>query len=174
MQRLHPPEPQTTVAKAELAMKSMLAGDILLSREKFHFTNMCIGGFWSHAAIYGDGQVVEAVAPCVQLVDFRDWALQKHYWCVLRPNQKDNTSGRDAFAFAKKQLGYLYDYGFERQNKLYYCSELVFDSWEAHSIWAQEEFLRRKANGDWTVLPEDFYNAAIQDKLKVIFEHRDK
>lgn len=174
MQKLHPPYAQTTVSQAESAMKTMQPGDILLSREAWHFTNLFIPGFWSHAAIYGYGKVVESVAPMVQTVDWRDWVIEKHNWCVLRPFQPDNTSGRDAFSFANGSLGRFYDYGFQKNNNLFFCSELVYDSWEAHSTWAQGTFVKRKTLGEWTVTPDDFYNAAIRSKLMVIHEHRDK
>lgn len=174
MQKLHPPYAQTTVKQAEDAMKTMLPGDILISREAWHFTNLFIPGFWSHAAIYGNGEVVESVAPAVQVVDFRDWVIEKHNWAVLRPDQADNTSGRDAFSFAKTTLGRLYDYRFQNDNSKFFCSELVYDAWEASSLWAQGTFVKRKTFGQWTVTPDDFYNAALRNKLKVIHEHRDK
>ena len=174
MQKLHPPYAQTTVKQAEDVMKSMLPGDILVSREAWHFTNLFIPGFWSHAAIYGNGEVVESVAPAVQVVDWRDWVIEKHNWAVLRPNQSDNTSGRDAFIYAKTTKGRLYDYRFQNDNSQFFCSELVYDAWETNSLWAQDTFVKRKTFGQWTVTPDDFYNAAKRNKFTLVYEHRDK
>jgi uncharacterized protein YycO len=174
MQKLHPPYPQTTIKMAEDAMLSMQDGDIVLSREAWHFTNYFVPGFWGHAAIYGQGQVVEAVAPSVQVVDWRDWVMTKHSWCVVRPLQADPSSGRHAFNWAMSKLGALYDYDFSGDNKLFYCSELAFDAWEANSQWAKDAFTRKTTLGEWTVTPEDFYQAAYIGKLKMIHEHRDK
>lgn len=174
MQKIHPPYAQTTVKQAEDVMKFMLPGDILISREAWHFTNLFIPGFWSHAAIYGNGQVVESVAPMVQIVDWRDWVIEKHNWCVLRPTQTDNSSGRDAFSYAKTTLGRFYDYQFKKNNSNFFCSELVYESWEAASMWGQDTFIKRKTFGQWTVTPDDFYNASMRGKLMVIYEHRDK
>lgn len=173
MQKIHPPCAQTTVRMAEVAMQSMRDGDILLSREAWHFTNMFIPGFWSHAAIYGQGKVVESVAPAVQIVDFRDWVIEMHNWCVLRPMQADPTSGRDAFKFACAQDDKPYNYKFQKSDKSFWCSGLVYDAWEANSLWAQDVFVKRLTWGEWSVTPEDFYQAAFRGKLETIFEWRD-
>lgn len=166
MQKLHPPYAMTTVAEAEEAMKTMQDGDILLSREAWHFTNMFIKGFWSHAAIYGKGKVVEAVAPVVQEVDFRDWVIEKHNWCVLRPYVND-MDGYTVYLRAKTLVGSMYDYLFKGKNKNWYCSELA--------QWAQSvnlpSKLKLKKN---SLLPEHFYIAALNGELRVIHEHRDK
>jgi uncharacterized protein YycO len=157
---------------AEKAMETMLDGDILISREAWHFTNLFIPGFWSHAAIYGQGQVVEAVAPKVQIVDFRDWVIEKHNWCVLRP--VGGINGDKAFQFANLQIGTLYDYRFSKNNGLFFCSELVYDAWDAVSSWGIDVFTKRLTMGEWTVTPDDYYGAAQKAKLLVIHEHRDK
>jgi uncharacterized protein YycO len=172
MQKLHPPEAQTTVAQAQAAMLTMLPGDILLSREAWHFTNMFIPGFWGHAAIYGHGKVVEAVAPCVQVVAWEDWVTRKHNWCVLRPLSA--ISGENAFNFSMQQVGIKYDYRFSKANGLFFCSELAYDAWDATSSWGQDVFTKRKTMGEWTVTPDDFYLAAQESKLNVIHEWRDK
>ncbi|MFM6929952.1 MAG: YiiX/YebB-like N1pC/P60 family cysteine hydrolase [Bdellovibrio sp.] len=174
MQKLHPPEPKTTVRMVEAVMPQVRDGDILLSREAWHFTNNFIPGYWSHAAIYGQGQVVEAVAPAVQVVDdFRDWAVKKHNWCVLRPMTTEQAEGALAFFWAESQIGKLYDYRFSKNNGLFFCSELVFDAWDMTSRWGEDVFVKRLTFGEWTVTPDDFYNAVKRAKLKLIFEHRD-
>lgn len=174
MQKLHPPYAQTTVKKAEEVMHLMLPGDILISREAWHFTNLFIPGFWSHAAIYGYGEVIESVAPAVQKVDWKDWVIEKHNWCVLRPFEENEANGAFAFEYARQMIGRLYDYEFKKNNSNFFCSELVYDSWQNSSKWTQNVFVKRKTFGQWTVTPDDFYNAALRSKLKVIYEHRDK
>lgn len=166
MQKLHPPYAQTTVAEAEEVMKIMQDGDILLSREKWHFTNMFIGGFYSHAAIYGEGEVIEAVAPKVQVVDFRDWVIEKHFWCVIRP-LKNVTNGYQVFVKAAEMEGSFYDYLFSFGNKKWYCSEIVREV-QASNL---PTFLLSKKS---QILPDDFYVAALNQELRLIAEHRDK
>lgn len=166
IQKLHPPYAQTTVFDADQVMKVMQDGDILLSRELWHFSNLLIPNFWSHAAIYGKGNIVEAVAPRVQVVDFRDWVIEKHFWVVLRPyfNVKD---GYQVYRDALSLKGTAYDYLFKKGNKLTYCSELARDVQYPNL----PDFLKQRENG---LLPQHFYNAALQGKLRVIHEHRDK
>lgn len=166
MQKIHPPYAQTTVSEAEAAMKMLQDGDILISREKLHFTNMFIKGFWSHAAIYGKGKVVEAVAPQVQVVDFRDWVIEKHNWCAIRA-ARNEVNGTWAYLNAKSLDGSPYDYLFFFKNKNWYCSELVR---EVLKEYLPENLKDPKK----TILPEDFYQAAKKGDLIVIKEHRDK
>lgn len=160
MQKIHPPYAQTTVAQAEAVMATLKNGDILLSREAWHFTNYFIPGYWSHAAIYWDGKVVEAVGSGVQIVDFRDWLIEKHNWIVLRP--KINMYPVDVRAF----VGQKYDYLFSNNNKNWYCSELARYCQAANlPLW----LVYKKE-----VYPDDFYKAAINGDLQVVHEHRDK
>lgn len=173
MQKIHPPYAQTTVKQAEDVMILMRQGDILLSREAWHFTNLFIPGFWSHAAIYGDGQVVESVAPSVQIVDWKDWVIEKHNWCILRPMDETPETGEEVFKYAKTLRGRLYDYVFEKNNSAFFCSELVYEAWETCSKWAGDVFTKRKTFGQWTVTPDDFYNAALRNKIRIVYEHRD-
>lgn len=165
MQKFHPPYAQTTVAEAEQVMKIMQDGDILLSREKWHFTNMFIKGFWSHAAIYGQGQVIEAVAPFVQVVDFRDWVIEKHFWCVLRPI-KGPKDGYMVYTDAKLLEGLAYDYLFSFGNKKWYCSEVCR---EAQLVNLPQWMQDMKSQ----ILPQAFYKAMTLGQLALVAEHHD-
>lgn len=166
MSMIHPPYAQTTVADAEAAMLIMRDGDILLSREAWHFTNYFIPGFWSHAAIYGQGKVIEAIKPAVQIVDFRDWVIEKHNWIVLRPICPAE-QGELAFNNAIKEIDKEYDDIFKPGNNKWYCSELSRDSY--FHLYLPVSLTSKK-----TIVPEDFYKSALCGELKVIKEHRDK
>lgn len=160
MQRLHPPEPQTTFEDAEQVLSLMLPGDVLLSREKWHFTNLFIPGYWSHAALFGgENEVVEAVAPRVRRQHFFDWVLRKHSWCVLRV--KESYNGQLAFDYAWSTIKAAYDYNFSLQNDRLYCSEMV---WLA---------LNKPFAVDGPCVPQDFYQAMIRGELELIHERRD-
>lgn len=170
LQKLHPPEPETTIAVVSSVYLELEPGDILLSREAWHFTNLFIPGFWSHAAIvsaHSDG-VIEAVAPQVRVVNFADWAIRKHNWCVIRPNA---AGGRFAAENAQGFIGREYDYLFDHQSdKAFFCSELVFLAW----LDSWQSFDYRRTWGKWTVTPDDFYQAALKtDKARIIYEHLD-
>lgn len=178
MQRLHPPEPRTHYSLAVAIQKQLRDGDILLSREAWHFTNLFIPGFWSHAAIVGNhGTVIEAVAPRVQAVDFIDWVMRKHNWCVLRPMEGMGfpvaEQGQAAFNSALNLVGLPYDYGFDHTNRAFYCSELVYHCWALNSVWANRDFTKRPTMGMVTVVPDDFYRARAEGKLAIIHEHRE-
>lgn len=153
MQKIHPPYAQTTIAEADRAMTLMRDGDILLSRESWHFTNLFIPGFWSHAAIYGQDKVVESVAPCVQEVDFKDWVIEKHNWCVLRPKE---SGGIEAYLYAQSKKGVEYDYSFDGLNDVFYCSELALKSWK---------YIPKDQ-----ITPQDLYEMGFT----LIYEHKDK
>jgi hypothetical protein len=172
MQKMHPPEPQTTFSEANFALQRMRQGDILLSREAWHFTNLFIPGYWSHAAIYGYGKVIESVAPSVQEVNFFDWVLKKHNWCVIRFDDKDATL---AFNRATSAIGSNYDYEFDwGAQRAFYCSRLVYFYLQMTSKKFSETFTLRETFGEPTVTPDDFYNSTKDQKLKLIYEHRDK
>lgn len=175
MQRLHPPEPKTTYREVMDVLAEMQDGDIVLSREAWHFTNLFIPGFWSHAAIYGNKSVVESVAPVVQLVDAVDWFMRKHNWCVVR-FEADPMVGAAAFTNAMREIDLPYDYFFNWTpvgNKAFYCSRLVYYSLRIASMRFANAFTLRRTFGEPTVTPDDFYNACTSGKLRLVHEHRD-
>ncbi len=169
MSKMHPPYAQTTVRQSEHVMEIMQDGDILLSRESWHFTNYFIPGFWSHAAIYGNRNVVEAVKPRVQIVDFRDWVIEKHNWVVLRPPKLDTKITRaSCYELALQQLYKPYDDLFSDKNDAWYCSEIV------REVYKQSGLLPKSILEKEIVYPEHFYKEALLGNLLVVYEHRDK
>ncbi len=157
MQKLHPPEALTNFETAVALTIKMRDGDVLLSRERWHFTNLFIPGYWSHAAIYGDGMVIEAIGTGVQMVAFEDWITKKHSWCILRPAG----DGMSAWSKAFEALGDGYDYTFGSAAKAFYCSGLVKFAWSWS--WAKG-----------TITPENIYQASrMGEFIQIIEEHRD-
>ncbi len=158
MQKLSVPEPKTDFETAVELQEKLKAGDILLSRESFHFTNLFIPGFWSHAVIYGEGYIIEATGNGVRMEDFKTWLVKKHNWCVVRPVSQYQT-GDKAWSKAFEALGDKYDYEFCQDNKQFYCSELV--AWAWNNLW------------EGCVTPERIYNWGMLEDERIIEEHRD-
>lgn len=175
MQRIHPPEPLTTVDMALSAERKIREGDILVSREAWHFTNMFIPGFWSHAAIVsGEKKVIEAVAPRVRRESFVDWVIRKNFWAVLRPTPWGDVPAKQASLRAMDLVGLDYDYIFDYTNKSFYCSELVYFCYDDTEAAWSHTFTKRDTFGVRTVTPDDFYNSVRSGKMEIIEEHRDE
>lgn len=179
MQKLHPPEPKVTIKEVQEFLYKLEPGDILLSREAWHFTNFFIPGFWSHAALFSGHDAIEAVGSGVQTQEVMLWFLRKHNFCILRPTgYVTPLEKRLIVKFAEDQIGYDYDYVFgdTKTEKSFYCSELVWKSWASidnHDGNWTDIFTRRETWGSTTVTPQDFYNAVAKGKLKIIYEHRE-
>jgi uncharacterized protein YycO len=174
LQKIRPPEsriPYKWVSRLQLK-----TGDILLSREEWHLTNLTIPGYWSHAAIVvqeDDGfKVVEAVVPSVQKIDFIDWAMRKHSVAVLRVPDNVSVDLSSLSEFLSQQIGIKYDWGFISRNKKWYCSEIVYYAIKCFSKgW---DFTARIFWGELTITPQDFWNSSKSGKLTVVdfFTHR--
>lgn len=172
IQKLHRPEPRINGAFFRFVDWQIANGDVLLSREDWHFTNYFIPGFWSHAALSSSESVIEAVGEGVKTVERAEWIIKKDYVMVLRPiflseDQKDAAS-----EFAKDQVGEGYNYEFNPSDKQWYCSWLVYRAFR----WAKHRspFVLRKTWGIPTVTPQDFENAVKSGKFDIIADSRDE
>jgi hypothetical protein len=88
----------------------------------------------SHVGILdvADGEVIEAVSPEVRVVSLRNFLKGADRVLLVRPVGTDASSGREALAKARSQIGAPYDLmgtlGFPEEGK-FYCSELA--AWSA-------------------------------------------
>lgn len=141
-------------------------GDVLLSHETWHLTNLFIPGYYKHAAVYFEGYVIEAVGVGVRRVHLAKWLYDKDSVCVVRANVVGKRVGR----FALSQVGKPYDYQFEKSVESFYCSELVWMSLNAGS--RREIISKRRTMGVETVLAQDFRDAVSTGSFELIKEFK--
>jgi uncharacterized protein YycO len=145
-------------------------GDVLLSVMRGELNNLCIPGYWSHAALYvGNGVVVEAVGDGVVESDLIDFVLSKDNVCLLR--LKENRGAECACSVAQSMVGRPYDFYFEPGDLSFYCSELVWYSWNEASLKVTGKpinFSKRTTLGVATVVPQDYRNAS--SKFDVVYQ----
>lgn len=172
MQKMHPPEPLIGWDFVAEVTMSIEPGDVLLSRERLHLTNLFIPGFWSHAAIWEGSYVIEAIGSGVRASGLQEFLYKKDWVMVLRANFLASTEPVTRFAWF--QVGLPYDYEFGSKVKAWYCSELVFRCLRegAHRVGGPDVFTLRKTFGVRTVTPQDFENAAAKGKFTIIADSR--
>jgi len=152
-----------------LAIQSILnVGDVLLTKTHGELTNILIPGDWSHAMIYvGDGSVVEAIGRGVSRRSLPVAVLSKDRICVLKPLFATPEQMVLASEFAIKQIGKPYDYDFKSNNKAFYCSELVYASYN-EATGGETPFKLRESFGVPTAIPDDIFLAASKWEVKWI------
>ena len=163
------PEPKMSGEFAENALKFLQDGDVLLSHNELNLTNLFIPGFWKHAAIYRQKYVVEAIGHGVVNTHVLKWILQHDNVIILRPKFASAEHRRIAADIAQMQTGKQYDFELSPGIQSFYCSELVFWSYQ-RAMNGTSPFTMRKTLGVDTVVPTDFSNA--KDKFEVIAEFK--
>jgi uncharacterized protein YycO len=134
-------------------------GDIIVTRIRWHLTNLFIPKFWKHASIVSPRKtIIEAIGEGVVETDLFDFISTKDYVCVLR--LVDKTSAHlQASMNALNTVGLKYDYEFEDNDNEYYCSELVY--------WAFQRAGTLLCAPKSKVFPSDFFHAV--DRLQNIY-----
>jgi uncharacterized protein YycO len=136
-------------------------GDIVLSRIRWHLTNLFIPHFWKHAAIVcKDGAIIEATGEGVHKTNLFDFISTKDYLIVMRLRTPNKALALNAAIEAEKLIGKEYDYQFSCNNEQYYCSELVYLSYRNVGI----ELVKTDAKKQ--IMPFAFFESL---KTEVIF-----
>jgi uncharacterized protein YycO len=136
-------------------IKEMRAGDILVSRTKGELGNLFIPEFFKHVAMVISSEfVIEAVSSGVIKTHIFDFIRSKDYICLYRPISTipQETIG-NAVSMALSFLGLGYDYTFSTENKRFYCSELVAQSYAMNGV---EMVSSQNVNGCAIILPTAF------------------
>lgn len=167
------PEPRATGFWYQRIESMIMPGDILLSYERFHLSNLFIPGKYKHAAIYaGGGLVVEAVSGGVKTIHLSEWVLQKDAICLLTPVSDGSFLMNEEIKLAARTAiecdGKPYDHLFSSSIDAFYCSELVYHCYKKTS-W-NKVFVPRKTMGEMTIIPQDYRNAADRGKLIISCE----
>jgi hypothetical protein len=103
----------------------LLDGDVILTRTNYTLANLFIKGYWIHAGIYRQGEVLHATVPVVRADNLRDFLLQYDDIRILRYTNRNHDIGKAIGNIAIQMLGKKYDYFFEDTKKRLYCSEMV-------------------------------------------------
>ena len=148
-----------TAANCLAISKNLHPGDVLLSHNEGELSNVLISGFWKHAAIAVDSEViVEAIGSGVRKCHIVDFAMKKDFVSVWRPAFASKEQRAVAADYAKCQVGTPYDYEFQSGNKAFYCSELVHAAYD-HAMGGKSPFEMRPRYGILTVIPNDIARA---------------
>lgn len=175
IQKIHPRECDVPYSYVRQVVASLRNGDILVSNESWHLSNLTIPGRMNHAAIFFGGYVYEAVAQGVVRVDPVDWFMRKNEFAVCRPVWEGRIWHKKMHQFLLKAVGKPYDlmFGDTKTDQSFYCSELSWLAWEAmlpYVKWTLD-FTRREVMGQKTILAQDFYDAAKKGKTKIVAEY---
>ena len=128
--KIQKPEPKMSGEFAEHAMNLLEDGDVLLSHNELNLSNWFIPGFWKHAAIYRKKWIVEAVGAGVVNTHIMKWLLEHDNVIILRPTFASKDERNLAADIAQMQKGKPYDYKLSAGVQAFYCSELVFWSYQ--------------------------------------------
>lgn len=140
-------------------------GAVLLGRCEWYLCNIMIPGFWSHAAIYHQGKVIEAIAQGVVATDFSAWVKERDAAAVVYPTFAAAGGMQRAAELAARQVGKGYDWEFKIGARAFYCAELVW--WSYKRAVPVMLFELRRRYGRPTVCPQDFADATKHWRIQV-------
>lgn len=147
-------------------------GDVFVTRTNWEASNLLTPkDFWKHAAICrGEHRkfVIEAVGKGVQATGFLEFLMGKDYAMLLRPKFADAEQAAKAAVKAMSLVGQPYDFQFMPANRAWYCSEVVW--WSYDAALEKSPFTPRETMGVQTVTPQDFANAL--GKWEVVLDSR--
>lgn len=157
------------------AQKLLTPGMVCLTRRDYEASNVLQPGFWKHAAMFvgndtkGIPVVIEAIGKGVSKTGILDFMFSEDYIKILKPKFTGPNEMMNAAGNARSLEGQPYDYQFKPANKAWYCSEVIW--WSYNMVVADSPFTPRTTLGVQTVTPQDFENA--KEKWETVLDSRD-
>ena len=147
-----------------------LSGCVILTKVNYQASNLFIEGYWDHAQMCVGGQeIVEATTHGIEKKSIIDGLKEKDDYIVLEPMFADEEDEKKASVLARTLVGKDYDYTFSTSNESYYCSEVIWYSYEG--AMGENPFKPKTISSFGVerkvILPIDFYRA--NEKWNIIF-----
>lgn len=112
----------------EVAINTLVEGDVVLVGSLGHLSAVAIGGAVTHSLIYvGSNTFIHAIANGVELIHADEVFAKYDTMAITRPNEEFTQA---AISYAYEQLGRPYDYDFNEGSDAFYCSELVASAYQ--------------------------------------------
>ena len=158
--------PETIINDAHVAdLKTKLVnGDVLVSATKYEFSNIFLPGFYSHAALYIDGYIYEAVTGGVRKSTLEYFCFKKDGVAILRLHGPDWTREQlDIMKeFCEDQVGEPYDFSFDwGSQEKWYCSKLVLFAFKIASPETTSAIDTMRVLGDTQVSPHNLVDSLL-------------
>jgi uncharacterized protein YycO len=144
-------------------------GSVVLTHTDYNLANLLIPGYWDHATLVADGRhVVEAVGEGVRLKTFEELLAHCDDICILEPTFADAAMMSRAVDNALGQLGRPYDFDFDYRlegDEAFYCSELVWWSYDQACKPLVAPFQPGYILGQWTLCPQNIFDSDYMAKI---------
>lgn len=135
-------------------VKLLQPGMVILSHKNYEFTNIFIGGFWTHAAIVSsDGNIVEAIGKGVINKDPAAFFSAIDDFIVLKPDFCQDEEIRRASRYATRVVGFDYNFTFRPCRSSFTCADLIYRAYNLHSIVGRLE--KNYFSGNWKFFIND-------------------
>jgi hypothetical protein len=160
-------------------------GLIFLSRINGELTDLEIPGFWKHAFLYigrksltsvNSHYVIEAIGKGVSYTDLISSITSKDYFIVLECiHPKSAEINKYVVEYASKEIGTTYDYYLSLKQGTYYCSKLVWFSYDyaCKKLCIPSFFNPSSELGIPTLSPSDIPDMLLKTgHFKIFFDSR--
>jgi uncharacterized protein YycO len=119
----------------KIAKKKLKMADIVLVGDMKSASSLFIGGPLTHTLIYiGKKKFIHAEGPGVNIIKLSKVIKKYDSMMILRPYERKLSRLNRVIQYARKQLGKPYDFEFGAGTDKFYCSDLIYNSYEAAGI----------------------------------------